>query len=108
MTGFAERPPWSLLQTQWLDVPIRVGADHANPTWEAFSASFDVCLQGVHLHLARRVSDRAHLESAVTEVLVDHLDILVSQLGNQEKLRHLLAIADRLLESAFPGPRRRD
>lgn len=90
--------PWSVLQTEWLDVPIGRGAGHANPTWMAFSESFDVCLRGVSLHVARCVEDRARLERIVTEVVVENLDILVSQLGDSDKLDRLLSEAERLIE----------
>lgn len=93
------RDPWSVLQTQWLDLPIGKAASDASPTWEAFSDAFEVCLQGVSLHVTRFVDDRASVESLVTVVFVDNLDVLVSQLGIRDKLDRLRTAADRLLES---------
>jgi hypothetical protein len=49
-------------------------------------------------HVVRCVDDRARLESIVTEVFVDNLDILVSHLGDCDKLDRLLSAADRLIE----------
>jgi hypothetical protein len=88
---------WSLLQTQWLDVPIGRSVSRANPTWGAFSEAFESCLLGVSLHVGRHVGDRTDLESVVTEVFIDNLDVLASPLGEQEKLVRLLAAADRLI-----------
>jgi len=88
---------WSLLQTQWLDVPIGRDVSRANPTWGAFSEAFASCLLGVSLHVGRRVSDRTGLESVVTEVFIENLDVLASPLGEQEKLGRLLAAADLLI-----------
>lgn len=104
-TGFNGRPGWSLLRTQWLDVPIGEAVGSGNPTWGAFSESFDACLRGVSCHVARCVGDRARLESIVTEVFVDNLDVLVSPLEKRDKLRRLLALADLLLErGSLPDP----
>jgi hypothetical protein len=89
--------PWSLLQTQWLDVPIGQDVNHANSTWGAFSEAFESCLLEVSSHVGQRSNDRAGLESVVTEVFVGNLDVLVSSLGNQEKVGRLLAAADRLM-----------
>jgi len=44
------------------------------------------------------VGDRARLESVVTELFVDSLDVLVSDFGNREKLRCLSSEADLLPE----------
>lgn len=88
---------WSLLQTQWLDVPIGRDVSCANPTWGAFSEVFESCLLGVSLHVGRRVNDRTGLESVVTEVFIENLDVLASPLGEQEKLVRLLAAADLLI-----------
>ena len=96
------RLPWSLLQTEWLAVPVGRTAGHATPTWMAFSESFDVCLRDVSRHVARAVDDRARVERIVTEVLVDNLDVLVSPLGDREKLGRLLTAADLLIGQ---GPR---
>ncbi len=93
-----------MLQAEWLNVPIGQDAGRANPTWMAFSESFDVCLRGVFRHVARRVGDRASLESIVTEVFADNLDILVSHLSDCDKLARLLSAADLLIEDgARPG-----
>jgi len=106
-TAFTGRPPWSLLKTQWLDVPIGKNADQVNLTWGDFSQRFDACLRGVSLHFARWVEDRARLESLVTEVLIDNLGILVSDLGESDLLRSLCEAADRLLErGGFTRPGR--
>jgi hypothetical protein len=91
------QPPWSLLQTHWLDVPIRQDATQANPTWGAFSEAFESCLLEVSLHVGQRSNDRAGLERVVTEVFVENLDVVVSSLGAQEKVGQLLAAADRLM-----------
>lgn len=98
MNRVNRRLPWSMLQTEWLDVPVGQDPGQANPTWMAFSESFDACLTGVSLHVARCVDDRARLESIVTEVFVGSLDILVSHLGDDEKLDRLLTAADLLIE----------
>ena len=92
------RYPWSLLQTQWLDVPIEMDPGAAPQTWEAFSEIFDVCLSEVSSHVARYVDDRVRLGRVVTEVFVDNLDVLVSHLGDHDKLHRLLVAADRVLE----------
>lgn len=97
-TELARRQPWSLLKVQWLDVPIEKGADSANLTWQAFSETFGVCLWGVSDYVARRVDDRALLESLVTKVFVDNPEVLVSRDEDREKLRRLLTAADLLLE----------
>jgi hypothetical protein len=104
---------WSLLQTRWLDVPIGRDVRSANPTWGAFSEAFESCLLGVSLHVGRRVNDRAGLESVVTEVFIENLDILASPLGEREKLDRLLAASDLLLAKRAPtwsdaGSRDRD
>jgi hypothetical protein len=106
LTGFARQLPWSLLQTQWLDVPIGEGAHDATLTWGAFSETFDACLRGVSLHVVRRVDDRARLECVVTQVLVDNLDVLVSQLADRDKLHRLLTAADLLLRGGGLPPTR--
>lgn len=109
LTAFIRRPPWSLLRTQWLDVPTGADAGHANLTWAAFSEVFEGCLQGVARHVGRRVDDRSSLEAVVTAVLVDNLDVLVSPLGEQERLGRLFAAADRLIaRRALAGRRQSD
>jgi len=96
-----------VLQTQWLDVPIGRNPDHAELTWGAFSETLDTCLQGITLHVARCVNDRARLESVVTELFVGNLDVLVSPLADREKLRCLRTAADLMLERrALPQPGR--
>ena len=97
MSAAVRRVPWSLLKTQWLDVPIGADAGRACPTWRDFSEGFERCLRGVSLHVSRRVDDRTCLESVVTEVVVDNLHLIVSQLGEREKLDRLLAAADLVL-----------
>jgi len=95
-----------VLRTLWLDVPIGREPGHANPTWGALSETLEACLRGITLHVARRVDERARLESVVTEIFVGNLDLLVSHVGDQEKLRSLSAAADLLLEretSSEPG-----
>jgi hypothetical protein len=47
--------------------------------------------------------DRARMESVVTKVFVDNLDVLVSDDGDREKLRRLAAAADLLLEGEPPA-----
>ncbi len=109
LTVSIRRPLWSLLQTQWLDVPIAGHPGHVKPTWGAFSEVFEDCLQGVYRHVSRRVGDRAGLQGIVTGVFVENLDVLVSQLGTQEKLRRLLLAADVLIaRRASPGRGRTD
>jgi hypothetical protein len=102
LRGFTRRAPWSLLQAQWLDVPINKDTNHASPTWEVFSETFGVCLWGVSEHLSRRVDDRRRLESLVTRVLVDNLEVLASHDGDREKLHRLLTAADLLLDEEAP------
>ena len=105
MSAAVRRLPWSLLQTQWLDVPIGADVGRASLTWGAFSEGFERCLRGVSLHVSQRVDDRRCLESVVTEVVVDNLHLLVSQLAEQEKLDRLRAAANLLLaRRAAPGP----
>jgi hypothetical protein len=107
VTRLARELPWSVLQAEWFDVPIRQDAGHATPTWMAFSVSFDVCLRGVLRHVARCADDRAKLESIVTEVFAENLDILVSCMGDCDKLARLLSAADLLIErGAGPGRER--
>jgi hypothetical protein len=56
--------------------------------------------------VARR-HDRAGLEGVVTQVLIENLDVLVSSLGEREKLRRLIAAADLLIARRAPvGPGR--
>lgn len=104
--GLGRQRSWSLLETQWLDVPVGEDARYANLSWGAFAEAFDVCLQGVSAHVARRVDDQVRLGSVVTEVFTGNLDVLVSPLGNRDKLQRLLAAADRLIEGGChpPGP----
>lgn len=94
---FIRRSPWSLLRTPWLNVPIGTDPVHAGLTWRAFSEVFEGCLRDVARHVGRRVDDRSSLEGIVTAVLVDNLDILVSSLGEQERLGRLLTAADLLI-----------
>jgi hypothetical protein len=94
----ARQRPWSVLRTDWLDLPIGQDACHANLTWMNFAESFDLCLRGVSLHVAGCVDDRARLEGIVTRVFVDHLHVLVGRMGDCEKLDLLLSAADRLIE----------
>ena len=104
MTAAVRRLPWSLLQTQWLDVPISAEVEGAIPTWGVFSESFERCLRNVSLHVSQCVEDRTCLESVVTEVVVGNLLVLVSQLGEQEKLDRLFVAADHLIaRRAAPG-----
>lgn len=106
-TKSAGRRQWSLLQVQSLDVPIERGTHSADLTWQAFSETFGVCLRAVSDHVARCVDDRALLKSIVTRVFVDNLGVLVCPDEDREKLRRLLAAADRLLEGeASPRPER--
>jgi hypothetical protein len=95
---------WSLLQTQWLDVPIEEGVGYAHLTWGGFSEIFEACLQGVYRHVDRRVKDRSSLEGVVTAVFVENLHVLVSPLGEQAKLGLLLAAADRLIVRTAASP----
>jgi hypothetical protein len=109
LSAAVRRLPWSLLKTQWLEVPIGADAGRASPTWGAFSEGFERCLRGVSLHVSRRVGDRTCLESVVTEVVVDNLHLIVSQLGEREKLDRLLVAADLLIaRRAAPGLRETD
>jgi hypothetical protein len=91
------RLPWSLLRAQWLDIPIVVPDEHARLTWGAFAEGFERCLRDVSLHVSQRVADRKGLEGIVTEVIVDHLDLLASLLGESEKRDRLLVAADLLI-----------
>jgi hypothetical protein len=101
----ARRSPWSVLRTPWLDIPTAKDPGQADLTWSALSETLESCLRGITLHVARCVDDRAQLESVVTEVFVGNLDLLVSHLGDREKLRCLSAAADLLLERGrFPEP----
>jgi hypothetical protein len=88
---------WSLLQTQWLDVPIGRDVHGVSPTWGSFSEAFESCLLGVSLHVGPRVNDRTGLASVVTEVFIENLGVLASPLGEPEKLGRLLAAADLLI-----------
>jgi hypothetical protein len=98
----ALRSPWSVLQTPCLDIPTRKDPGHTSLTWGALSESLEFCLLGITLHVAQCVDDRAHLESIVTEIFVGNLDLLVSHLGDREKLRSLTTAADLLLERGPP------
>jgi hypothetical protein len=49
------------------------------------------------VHVSQWVDDRTSLESVVTEVVVDNLHLLVSQLGDREKLDRLFVAADLLI-----------
>ena len=97
LTAAVPRPPWSLLRAKWLDVPIAVDVGHGCPTWGAFSEGFERCLRDVSLHVGQRVTDRDGLEGVVTEVVVENLHLIVSQLGEREKRDQLLAAADLLI-----------
>ena len=97
MTAAVRQLPWSLLRTKWLDVPVAAGVGQQNPTWGMFSESFERCLRDVSLHVGPRVADREGLEGVVTEVVVENLHLLVSQLGEREKIDHLLLAADLLI-----------
>jgi len=97
LTAVARRLPWSLLQTQWLDVPISADVGRASLTCGAFSEGFERCLRGVSLHVSQRIDDRTCLESVVTEVVVDNLHLLVSQLAEREKLDRLRVAANLLI-----------
>ena len=97
MTAAGRRLPWSLLQTQWLDVPVGLGVERTNPTWGAFSEDLGRCLEVVSAHVRRRVRDRACLEDVLTDVVVENLHLLVLPLGEREKLDRLLAAADLLI-----------
>jgi hypothetical protein len=109
LSAAVRRLPWSLLQTQWLDVPIGANVGRASLTWGAFSEGFERCLRGVSLHVSQRVDDRRCLESVVTEVVVDNLHLLVSQLAEREKLDRLRVAANLLIaRRAAPGPHETD
>jgi hypothetical protein len=92
----ARRLPWSLLQAQWLDVPVGADVGQAVPNWATFSEGFERCLLAVSLHVGQRVADREGLEGVVTEVVVQNLHLLVSQLA-EKKLDRLLVAADLLI-----------
>jgi len=49
------------------------------------------------LHVGQRVFDREGLEAIGTEVVLENLHLLVSQLGKREKLDRLLRAADLLI-----------
>ena len=60
-------------------------------------------------HVGQRVDDRTCLESVVTEVVVDNLHLLVSQLAEREKLDRLRVAANLLIaRRAASGPRETD
>jgi hypothetical protein len=105
LSAAVRRLPWSLLQAQWLDVPIGADVGRASLTWGAFSEGFERCLRGVSLHVSQRIDNRTCLASVVTEVVVGNLHVLVSQLGEREKLDSLRLAANLLLaRRAAPGP----
>jgi hypothetical protein len=97
LTAAARRLPWSLLRAQWLDVPVVADVGQAFPTWGVFSEAFERCLRAVSLHVGPRIADREGLEGVVTEVVVENLHLLVSQLAEREKLDRLLVAADLLI-----------
>jgi hypothetical protein len=105
MTTTVRQVPWSLLQTEWLDVPI--GADCVNLTWGTFSEGLESCLRDVSLHVSRRLKGHERLESVVTDVVVENLHLFVSQLGQREKLDRLLIAADRLIARGAAATARR-
>jgi hypothetical protein len=105
LTAAVRRLPWSLLQAQWLDLPIGAEGGYTPPTWGAFSEGFERCLRGLSLHVCGRVNNRECLEDVVTEVVVENLHLLVSQLGEGEKLDRLLVAADLLMTSPARGDR---
>ena len=109
MTASVRRLPWSLLRARWLDVPIGADVGQARPTWGAFSEGFERCLRAVSLHVGPRVADREGLEEVVTDVVVENIHLLVSQLAEREKVDRLLVAADLLIaRRAAPTPRRTD
>jgi hypothetical protein len=91
------RLPWSLLKARWLDLPISPEVAAASPSWESFSEGFERCLRGVSLHVSQRVDDLTSLESVVTQVVVDNLHLLVSPLGERQKLDRLFVAANQLI-----------
>jgi len=96
LTADARRLPWSLLQAQWLDVPV-AGVGQVRPTWADFVEGLERCLRDVSLHVGQRVTDREGLERVVTDVVVENLHLLVSKLGEREKRDRLLVAADLLI-----------
>ena len=56
------------------------------------------CLRDVSLHVGQRVTDREGLAEVVTQVVVENLHLLVSQLGEREKIGRVLLAADLLIE----------
>lgn len=107
LTAIVQRPPWSLLQTQWLDIPIGRRVSHDDLTWGAFSESFDGYLHAVSRYVSRGVKDGADVAGIVTEVLVENLAVLVAPIGDPEKLRRLLCAADLLIDRRLRSGRGR-
>jgi hypothetical protein len=103
LTAAVRRMPWSLLRAKWLDVPIAADVGQACPTWATFAEGFERCLRDVSLHVGQRVTDREGLEGVVTEVVVENLHLLASQLGQREKLDRLLVAADLLIARRAAG-----
>jgi len=98
LTAAARRVPWSLLQTKWLDLPIVADVGQTCSTWATFAEGFERCLRVVSSHVGQRVTDREGLAEVVTQVVVENLHLLVSQLGEREKIGRVLLAADLLIE----------
>lgn len=88
---------WSWLQLAWLRIPPRNGGGRTSLTWEVFSERFDRCFQRASSYVRQRASDRETLARIVTAVLIENLDLFLTQCGEREEMKRLTASADRLL-----------